>query len=127
MNHLLFAILTLSLSSAYAGQNSSKQIDSQAPSTVTSTASSEVWMTSTQANETPLATASSAANEKLVAECKAFIKRMRACYDKMPPDLAGPIKATLEQTKKDLVDANGQTCKVLFQEFSTTAAALQCE
>lgn len=63
----------------------------------------------------------------MAPECEAFVQRMSACYEKMPPDLAEPMKATLEQTKKDLVGAEGQACKAMTQEFSATAATLQCE
>ena len=122
-----------------------------------SSASNEAWITSTHSNETPAVAASAAsdvappaagslpttvetptppavpsssavaAGGQLAPECEAFVQRMSACYEKMPPDLAEPMKATLEQTKKDLVGAEGQACKAMTQEFSATAATLQCE
>ena len=128
-----------------------------ATATTASAAANEAWITSTKSNEAPPAAASAtsdvappaagslpttvetptppavpsssaaAAGGQLAPECESFVQRMSACYEKMPPDLAEPMKATLEQTKKDLVGAEGQACKAMTQEFSATAATLQCE
>ena len=156
MKHLLFTALTLTLLPACGGQNSSESAASQASGTAASaSAASEAWITSTQSNEIPAASepvppapaslpttietpavpaaqavsATAGNGGKLAAECEAFIKRMSACYDKLPPDTAEPMKATLQETRNALSEAaaDGAACKTMSQEFDTTAATLQCE
>ena len=156
MKHLLFTALTLALLTACGGQNSSESAASQASGTAASaSAASEAWITSTQSNEIPAASepvppapaslpttieapavpaaqavsVTAGSGGKLATECEAFIKRMSACYDKLPPDTAEPMKATLQDTRNALVEAeaDGAACKTMDQEFNTTAATLQCE
>lgn len=157
MKQLLFTALTLALLTACGGQNSSEPTATgQASDTASSaSAASEAWITSTQSNEAPAASdpappasaslpttvespavpaaqtvsATAGSGGKLPAECETFINRMSACYDKLPPDTAEPMKATLQETRNTLSEtaAEGAACKAMNQEFDTTAATLQCE
>ena len=155
MKHLLFTALTLALLTACGGQNASEPAAGQASGAASASAASEAWITSTQSNEAPAASepappapaslpatvetpavpaaqaasATAGSGGKLAAECEAFINRMSACYDKLPPDTAEPMKATLQETRNALSEAaaDGAACKTMSQEFDTTAATLQCE
>ena len=155
MKQLLFTALTLALLTACGGQNASEPAAGQASGAASASAASEAWITSTQSNEAPAASepappapaslpatvetpavpaaqaasATAGSGGKLATECEAFIKRMSACYDKLPPDTAEPMKATLQDTRNALVEAeaDGAACKTMDQEFNTTAATLQCE
>lgn len=155
MKQLLFTALTLALLTACGGQNASEPAAGQASGAASASAASEAWITSTQSNEAPAASepappapaslpttietpavpaaqavsATAGSGGKLAAECEAFINRMSACYDKLPPDTAEPMKATLQETRNALIEAaaDGAACKTMSQEFDTTAATLQCE
>ena len=155
MKQLLFTALTLALLTACGGQNASEPAAGQASGAASASAASEAWITSTQSNEIPAASepappapaslpttietpavpaaqavsATAGSGGKLAAECEAFINRMSACYDKLPPDTADPMKATLQETRNALIEAaaDGAACKTMSQEFDTTAATLQCE
>ena len=155
MKQLLFTALTLALLTACGGQNASEPAAGQASGAASASAASEAWITSTQSNEAPAASepvppapaslpttietpavpaaqavsATAGNGGKLAAECEAFINRMSACYDKLPPDTAEPMKATLQETRNALSEAaaDGAACKTMSQEFDTTAATLQCE
>ena len=155
MKQLLFTALTLALLTACGGQNASEPAAGQASGAASASAASEAWITSTQSNEAPAASepappapaslpatvetpavpaaqaasATAGSGGKLAAECEAFINRMSACYDKLPPDTADPMKATLQETRNALIEAaaDGAACKTMSQEFDTTAATLQCE
>lgn len=155
MKQLLFTALTLALLTACGGQNASEPAAGQASGAASASAASEAWITSTQSNEAPAASepappapaslpttietpavpaaqavsATAGSGGKLAAECEAFINRMSACYDKLPPDTAEPMKATLQETRNALSEAaaDGAACKTMSQEFDTTAATLQCE
>ena len=155
MKQLLFTALTLALLTACGGQNASEPAAGQASGAASASAASEAWITSTQSNEAPAASepappapaslpatvetpavpaaqaasATAGSGGKLAAECEAFINRMSACYDKLPPDTADPMKATLQETRNALSEAaaDGAACKTMSQEFDTTAATLQCE
>lgn len=155
MKQLLFTALTLALLTACGGQNASEPAAGEASGAASASAASEAWITSTQSNEAPAASepappapaslpatvetpavpaaqaasATAGSGGKLAAECEAFINRMSACYDKLPPDTAEPMKATLQETRNALSEAaaDGAACKTMSQEFDTTAATLQCE
>lgn len=69
-----------------------------------------------------------AAGTKLAPACEALIDRMAKCYDRLPAESAGEMKATLADIRLSLADTDNNVCKTtMTEEFNSTAAALGCE
>ena len=63
----------------------------------------------------------------MAPECEAMMRRMTACYSKLPDDAAAPMKATLDETRETLIGVEGAVCKSMNEGFDATAATLRCE
>ncbi len=63
----------------------------------------------------------------MAPECEAMMRRMTACYSKLPDDAAAPMKATLDETRETLLGVEGPVCKSMNEGFDATAATLRCE
>lgn len=94
--------------------------------------------TSASQASAPVAAASSAApkmsapaakptDTKLTAACEKLVDRMSRCYDRLPAESAGEMKATLAEVRTSLAGTDENTCKNMSEEFNGTAAALGCE
>lgn len=72
-------------------------------------------------------TASAHMANTMAPECEAMMRRMTACYSKLPDDAAAPMKATLDETRETLLGVEGPVCKSMNEGFDATAATLRCE
>lgn len=76
----------------------------------------------------PSSQASALAGGKLADACEALVNRMGRCYDRLPAESAGEMKATLSEVRASLIGTEDQVCKTtMAEEFNATAAVLGCE
>lgn len=65
---------------------------------------------------------------KLAESCEALVNRMSRCYDRLPAETAGEMKATLNEVRASLAGTEDNVCKTtMSEEFNATAAVLGCE
>ena len=105
----------------------SAPIDLVTPEVADDNASVDDPLTAAEANPEPENALPPATAQNMNPACERYFQRARACFTKAPDGQAGALMQSLEATRGDLSQLDGDGCEVVNRQFEDMVQQMGCE